>query len=110
MDAREYQKLAARTINKNLNAAEQELHALFGMSSETGELLGLYQKKYQGHDMETEHVKKEVGDLLWMIAEFCTSWGWDLGQIMELNIDKLKKRYPEGFKAEQSINRKDGDV
>ena len=59
---------------------------------------------------EVDHIKKEFGDLLWFIAEYCTAKGWSLDDIMRMNIDKLKERYPDGFKAEQSLHRKAGDI
>lgn len=68
MTGNEYQRLAARTINKSLTRGERESHALHGLAAEIGELHGLYQKAYQGHSLEEEHAKKEVGDILWMIA------------------------------------------
>jgi NTP pyrophosphatase (non-canonical NTP hydrolase) len=110
MTGNEYQRLAARTINESLTTIEQELHAMHGMSAEVGELHSLYQKAYQGHTMNEEHAKKEVGDILWMIAEYCTANGWNLDDIMWLNIDKLRLRYPEGFDAEHSLHRKAGDI
>lgn len=106
----EYQKLAARTINKDLNTSEQEHHALHGMVGEIGEIHSIYQKYYQGHEIEVAHVRKELGDLLWFIAEYCTACGWDLEDIMQLNIDKLRARFPEGFEVEKSLNRKEGDI
>ena len=110
LTANEYQELAARTINKKLVTEEVELHALFGMVSEIGEIHGIYQKAYQGHDTSEEYVKKELGDLLWFIAEYCTAWGWKLEDVMQLNIDKLRARYPEGFDADKSLHRREGDV
>lgn len=110
MDASVYQALAARTINKNLSRAEMKLHALHGMSAEVGELHGIFQKCYQGHRVQTEHLKKEAGDICWMLAEFCTVMGWDLSEIMELNIEKLKARFPEGFDPDKSMHRAEGDV
>ena len=108
--AHDYQSLAARTINPNLTKGQIKAHALWGLASEVGELQGLYQKAYQGHKIDSEHAKKEVGDICWMIAEYCTAQGWDLGDVMQLNIDKLKARYPEGFDADHSLHRKEGDV
>ena len=110
MTGNEYQKLAARTINKGLTFEEQKCHALHGMVGEIGEIHSIYQKMYQGHAFEVDHVKKEFGDLLWFIAEYCTAKGWRLDDIMRMNIDKLKERYPDGFKAEQSLHRKAGDI
>lgn len=111
MTGNEYQVLASRTINRTMSKAEQEYHALHGMVSEIGELHGIYQKEYQGHIESTdEHKKKEVGDLLWFVAEYCTVQDWDLDDVMKMNIDKLRARYPEGFSAERSIHRAEGDV
>ena len=52
----------------------------------------------------------EVGDLLWGIAEFCTASGWMLEDVAQANVEKLKKRYPDGFSADRSLNREDTDL
>ncbi|MDO4650762.1 MAG: nucleoside triphosphate pyrophosphohydrolase family protein [Eubacteriales bacterium] len=110
MTGNRYQELAGRTMNDELNSVEQERHALFGMCSEIGEIQGIFQKEYQGHEINYEHLKKELGDLLWFVAEFCTANRWDLEDVMELNIMKLNGRFPKGFEAERSLNRKEGDI
>lgn len=106
----EYQRLAGRTISEELMPSEIETHALHGMVAEIGEIHGLYQKVYQGHEAEAQHLKKEVGDLMWFIAEYCTACGWTLEEIAQMNIEKLKARYPDGFEAERSLHRKEGDI
>lgn len=110
MTGNEYQRLARRTINAELTTYQKRQHALFGMASEIGELLGLYQKMYQGHELIEEHEQKEIGDILWMVAEYCTTQGWELDDIMALNIEKLKARFPDGFDPEKSLHRKEGDI
>lgn len=110
MTGNEYQRLASRTIGSNMNAIKQEKHALHGMVGEIGELHSLYQKRYQGHDFDEEHAKKELGDLLWFVAEYCSAWSWALEDVMQLNIDKLIARYPEGFSEERSLHRAAGDI
>ena len=119
MTANEYQVLAARTISKNLTPLGATQHALFGMASEVGELHAIFQKKLQHESVlglygdspyVIEHAKKEVGDILWFVAEFCTANDWDLEDIMQMNIDKLKARYPDGFSVENSLHRKEGDI
>lgn len=112
LTANEYQELAARTINQDLSTEQQEWHAMHGMVAEIGELHGIYQKAYQGHmdaNIE-EHIMKELGDLLWFIAEYCTAGGHTLEEVMIMNIEKLYGRYPDGFDAEQSLNRAEGDI
>ena len=110
MTLNEYQELAARTINPELTASQQVRHALFGIASETGELLGLWQKAMQGHGFNGEHMLKECGDILWMLAELLTAKGYTLDDVARMNIDKLKARYPDGFDTEHSLHRKVNDV
>jgi NTP pyrophosphatase (non-canonical NTP hydrolase) len=106
----EYQKLAARTINSQLKPHEIADHAVCGMVSEIGEFCGIFQKGYQGHEVRPEHLKKELGDLLWFVAEFCTVMDWDFGDIPFMNISKLTARYPDGFDARKSLHRAAGDI
>ena len=107
MLANTYQSLAARTINSNLSSYETMMHALHGLAGEVGEIHSIFQKKYQGHVVDKGHLIKEMGDLLWFIAELCTAIGCDMESVMETNIKKLKERYPEGFDEEKSLHRKE---
>ena len=113
MTPNEYQKLAMRTcafksdIYHNLNATK---HAVFGLCAEAGEVAGIFQKSYQGHEIDQDHLMKELGDVLWMLAELCESYGFAIEDVMILNIQKLRKRYPDGFDVEHSLNRVEGDI
>lgn len=110
MTMNEYQALAARTINNSMNRAQQEAHALHGLAAEVGEIHSLYQKIYQGHTIDEAHIQKELGDLLWFVAELATAYGWRLEDVAAMNIDKLRARYPEGFDAQRSLHRAEGDI
>lgn len=110
MHLNRYQALAARTINHELGKEGMLAHALHGLCSEVGEVHGLFQKQYQGHEPSLEHLEKELGDCLWMIAEACTACDFTLEEVAQMNIDKLMARYPNGFEAERSLNRKEGDI
>lgn len=110
MELDTYMRKAARTINYNLDYGENEMHALYGMCSEVGEIHSIYQKVYQGHDFSDEHLIEEIGDLMWMIAELCVVRGYSLDHICQRNIDKLKSRYPDGFDTEHSLHREADDV
>ena len=110
MELNEYQELASRTINNDLCEKEIEMHALHGMIGEIGELHSIYQKVYQGHIFNKEHAIKELGDLMWFIAEYCTAIGINLNDVGTVNINKLKARYPEGFDIEHSLHRCEGDI
>ena len=111
MTGNEYQKLAMRTCSIPYNESGNMLrHAVFGLTSEAGEVAGILQKIYQGHPFDTAYFAKELGDCLWMIAEACTAVNLTVETVMEMNIDKLKARYPEGFDVEHSLHRAEGDI
>ena len=111
MNGTEYQNLAMRTASIPSDDKQGRLHhAVFGLTSEAGEVAGIMQKVFQGHEFDPGHMKKELGDCLWMVAEACDALGFTMDDVMQLNIDKLKARYPEGFSAEKSLNRKEGDI
>lgn len=110
MDLNEYQKLAARTMNHALADWQQEMHALHGMVGELGELHSIYQKVYNSHDFSEYHAKRELGDLLWFIAEYCTAHGWKLEDICKMNLEKMDARYPDGFDPYRSLHRDEKDI
>lgn len=107
MRMNEYQVKAARTINKKNSVQEIAWHALHGMSAEVGEIHGIYQKRYQGHTVDESELMKEAGDVLWMLAEYCTAMGWELEDVAALNIEKLEGRYPNGFEEGRSLHREE---
>lgn len=87
------------------------VNASLGLSGETGELNDMIKKSiFHGHSLDMEKVKKEIGDIMWYIAMMCESFGFDMSEIAQMNIDKLKARYPEGFSEERSQHRQEGDV
>ena len=111
MTGSEYQKLAMRTCSIPPDDPDGRMHhAVFGLASEAGEVAGLFQKIYQGHELSRDHLFRELGDCLWMIAEICTAMGWTIDEVMWENIEKLKNRFPNGFDPEKSLHRKPGDV
>lgn len=88
------------------------LYAAIGMCGEAGEVSELVKKyEYHGHAIDTEHLARELGDVLWYVSYMANLFGYSLGKIMEMNQEKLAKRYPDGkFDAERSRNRKEGDI
>ena len=111
MQINEYQQLAMRTSNRTLAPTEHILNGALGIAGEGGEVADLVKKHlYQEHPLDVQHIAKELGDICWYIAETATAIGYDLEHIMQMNIDKLKARYPEGFDAERSLHRQKGDI
>ena len=111
MTPNEYQKAAMRTSSKDILPIGHLMNGALGLAGESGEVADFVKKMaYQGHPMDREHLAKELGDVCWYIAETATAIGYDLETIMQMNIDKLMARYPDGFSAERSQNREEGDV
>ena len=113
MTNEEYQRLARRTQRKEWiesHSVDMLNHAVYGMCSEAGEVAGILQKVYQGHDFDREHCLKEISDILWFISEACDYLDASIGDVMELNINKLRARYPDGFDEEKSLHRAEGDI
>ena len=106
MNVNEYQKLAMKTLNKELNKKEMLLNSVMGLCGESGEAIDLVKKHYfHGHELDQEKLIKELGDIAWYLAEAATALDITLEDILVTNINKLKKRYPEGFDKEKSILR-----
>ena len=110
MDFKEYQALARRTQNPKITLHDRKMHALHGLCSEVGEIHGIFQKYYQGHDVDYNELAAEMGDLMWFMAELCDTIGISLEAVCEANIEKLRHRYPEGFEAEASRSRYKGSM
>jgi NTP pyrophosphatase (non-canonical NTP hydrolase) len=109
MTINEYQKAAMRTANPGV--CDQLPNVALGLCGESGEIADMVKKaEYQGHELDKEHIAKELGDVAWYLALGATTIGYDLETILQMNVDKLKARYPEGFDPEKSNNRKPGDV
>ena len=106
MEINEYQKLAMRTLNPEINKKELILNASMGLCGESGEVIDLVKKHlFQGHDLDDEKLIKELGDVAWYLAEAATALNVDLSEILEKNIKKLENRFPDGFNSNRSINR-----
>ncbi|MBQ5319112.1 MAG: nucleoside triphosphate pyrophosphohydrolase family protein [Oscillospiraceae bacterium] len=106
MTINEYQKLAMVTLNPELDKKDVLINGVMGLCGESGEAIDIVKKHLaQGHELDKEKLAKELGDVAWYLAETATAIGYDLDDIFQMNIDKLKKRYPEGFSVEKSVNR-----
>lgn len=106
MKMNEYQSAAMRTANGMDNRYPMILNGVLGLNGESGECADIVKKHlFQGHDLDEKHLAEELGDVLWYIAVTARSIGYDLDEIAQMNVDKLLKRYPDGFDSERSVNR-----
>jgi NTP pyrophosphatase (non-canonical NTP hydrolase) len=119
MTSYEYQCEAARSepspadycqvYNRLLYIRSQKiLHSIIGINTESGELSDIVKKYiFYGKDFDIANFKEELGDLLWYIAIGANACDTTIKQLMEENIDKLKKRYPSKFTEKDALERKD---
>lgn len=125
MTPNEYQKEALRTEKCGVLAVIVEnedggaklpidarlLNGLMGLNGEAGECIDLLKKCFfQGHGLDCEHLVKELGDVAWYLAVSADALGYKLEDILRMNVEKLRARYPDGFESERSIYRSGDDV
>lgn len=114
MTINEYQSHALRTeshVTADPVPYIRILDGLMGLNGEASEAIDILKKVlFQGHEFDREHMAKELGDIAWYLAVSADAIGYDLETIFQMNIDKLKSRYPDGFDTEQSQNRAVNDI
>ena len=111
MTVNEYQNLAMRTLNPELDKKDVLINSVMGLCGESGETIDIVKKWLaHGHPLDKEKLIKELGDVAWYLAEAATALDVPLEDIFQGNIDKLRARYPEGFHTEKSLTRLKGDI
>lgn len=109
MDFETYQSKAARTMNKESSPRDALCNMAMGIAGECGELVDCLKKHvFHGHPVDNDKLASEIGDVLWYLAGLSTTLGLSLDVVASGNINKLRKRYPEGFSEQRSINRAQG--
>lgn len=98
---KDYVNLAIRTESTTFNCSQgtqRLLHAAIGLSTEAGELIDALKKSiFYGRDLDLQNLREEMGDIMWYMAILSDALNYPLEQCQEDNINKLKKRYPDGF-------------
>ena len=116
MTPNEYQRNAMRTASGISTSCPENLllQGVMGMSGESGEALDIVKKvMFQGHELNEatkEHLIRELGDVLWYVATTAEALNVPLETVMQVNIDKLRARYPIAFDVERSQHREEGDT
>ena len=108
MTINEYQKLAMSTLNPALDKKDVLINGVMGLCGESGEVIDIVKKWLaQGHELDRDKLIRELGDVAWYLAETAYALDVPLEEVLEGNIRKLKARYPDGFRTENSLNRKE---
>lgn len=108
MTINEYQKLAMTTLNPALSRKDVLINGVMGLCGESGEAIDIVKKHLaQGHELDRDALIKALGDIAWYLAETAYALDVSLEDVLQKNIDKLKKRYPEGFYQVRSVRREE---
>lgn len=105
MTLNDYQEKCLRT-SPAMTVQELVNYTMLGLAGETGEVVDAYKKfQYHGHSEDKSKMIEELGDVLWYVSIMLYAMGYTLEDCARINIEKLIKRYPNGFEKERSINR-----
>ncbi|PIN76808.1 hypothetical protein COV17_00975 [Candidatus Woesearchaeota archaeon CG10_big_fil_rev_8_21_14_0_10_36_11] len=102
MNLQEYQKLCAVTAKKFDNKEKEIFTWGLGIAGEAGDVASCIKKTFAHSNDVTHGIKENLGDTLWYAAMICNFFGWNLHDVLDENITKLKARYPEGFTHENA--------
>ena len=101
-----YQEKSKRTMNTALETKDQLNNYVFGLVGEVGEVVDLLKKFFfHGHEVDSNRLKSELGDILWYVSAVASLFNINLQEIAQGNVEKLERRYPEGFSSEASKGR-----
>jgi NTP pyrophosphatase (non-canonical NTP hydrolase) len=103
-----FQEEALRSMRNDLPYELICSNMCMGLAGETGETVDIFKKHiYQGKDLDINDVIEEIGDILWYIANLCNVNKITMKECMESNVEKLRKRYPNGFSIKDALERVD---
>lgn len=109
MTLKQYQQKAKQTAKKFNDKEKEILTWGLGIAGEAGDVAGCIKKTVSHLNNQKDGIKENLGDTLWYITMICNYFDWSLEDIMKENIEKLQKRYPQGFtnKNAQKDKKKD---
>jgi len=104
----DYQRMAQRTTSPYTPAVHRLTISALGLAGESGEVVE-HIKKFagHGHPLDRDRIVNELGDVLWYVADIAACIGVSLDDVAKMNVDKLAKRYPDGFTTTASMERRD---
>ena len=102
MNLREYQE-TCKEFRTEFESSEKEILIWgLGVAGEAGDIAGCIKKTYSHNNDQRAGIRENIGDTLWYLAMICNFFHWDFEQILDENIAKLKKRFPNGFTTQDA--------
>lgn len=106
-----YLELAESLVGNCSNDIPRKLrliHMALGIGGESGELIDIIKNHFMyDKPLDVDHLKRESGDILWYMSNLLHEIGSSFEEVMQMNVDKLAKRYPNGFTKQDAVERKD---
>lgn len=100
---KEYQKFCLKVAKLDFQNKQEELADWgLGAAGEAGDLAGCIKKTLFHKNDQTAGIRENIGDVMWYLAMICNHFNWDFDQVLGENVDKLSKRYPQGFEEKQA--------
>jgi len=97
LDLKEYQSLCKATAKKFETPEKEILTWGLGITGEAGDVASCIKKTFAHDNDQRAGIRENIGDALWYAAMICNFFGWDMQEVLDENIAKLKKRFPNGF-------------
>jgi NTP pyrophosphatase (non-canonical NTP hydrolase) len=97
MDLKEYQDLCKLTAKKFDTQEKEILTWGLGIAGEAGDVASCIKKTFAHDNDQKAGIRENIGDTMWYIAMICNFFGWNMSEVLNENIEKLKKRFPNGF-------------
>ena len=103
---KDYQEFAGMGILPAADGKNPLCHFAMGLCGESGEVCDAIKKRvFHGRDIPDEHIKEELGDVLWYVANLCNQLGCSIDELMKANMLKLKNRYPEMYGGTKDVKK-----
>ncbi len=107
-DLKDYQELCKQTAKKFENSEKEILTWGLGIAGEAGDVASCIKKTFAHDNDQRAGIKENIGDTLWYAAMICNFFKWDMNEVLNENIAKLKDRFPGGFTLQDA--RRDGTM
>ena len=99
---KEYQELCKATAKKFETSEKEILTWGLGIAGEAGDVASCIKKTFAHDNDQRLGIKENIGDALWYAAMICNFFGWEMQAILNENLEKLKKRFPNGFTTQDA--------
>jgi NTP pyrophosphatase (non-canonical NTP hydrolase) len=102
INLKEYQELCKVTAKKFDSPEKEIFNWGLGITGEAGDVASCIKKTYSHDNDQKAGIRENIGDTLWYAAMICNFFKWDMDEILKENVEKLKKRYPQGFNTKDA--------